>query len=557
VDRHHARDIVPMTEVRRTERGASAVFVAATMLLLMGVAAVAIDVSAGYNERAQDQNAADNGVMAGALDMADRLDGSTITASVLEYAMPNITAEFPGGQTDADWIELWRSCTDDGNPNWVALPEPAAWSGVGTPSNPAGDPATLDCISRTTSLLRVRVPDQLVGTTFGKVLGADSISTFAAAVAKVENTLPVPPIVPYGLAGSATPGEECFGTSSTGTAYGPCTGPSAGTFGTLLSELFGDYYGTPNCNNPTSTNSIRITTAVGIDHELDVWPGAASITPPAAHPGDNNVLPLDDTNRDACVLDPDGNAAPIDGIPINTVTVDSGFPSNEMEAGLVSNDTFLGRRSRLQQWPTEDADGNPITWPTRDVVARRTGGGPGTIWTLDNKGPWEFLVPNGTAIPECQPSFAAYGTPDVPGDESDTFARVQAFNTCLETYAADNHTDVIFGADLDLSPRFVWVPQYTYELPTTGLSYQPIRAFRMAFLGGTYYNCDASGCAVVFYPDSLASGELCDLNPNSLNCAALSLDQFSSWLLPDEAVPDSVKDKLQDALDSLEPVLWQ
>lgn len=528
-------DNVPM---KAPERGATAVLVALSLILLLGVAAVALDLSAGFNERSQDQNAADNAVMAGALDLADRLQGGVASASVLAYALPNITADFIG-QTDTAWIEMWRSCTDDGNPNWVPLPEPAAWSGIGTASNPTGSSATLDCISRTTSLLRVRVPDQLVDTTFGQVLGFDSIATNAVAIAKLENQLPAPPLVPYGIPGSASAGEQCFGSASSGTAYPPCFGPSAGTFGTLLSELFGDFYGDPDCGNPTSTNSIRITTAVGIDHELEEWSGAGTVPVPTPHPGDNVVLARDNTNRDACVLDPDGNAAPLDGLPINTVTVDSGFPSNEMEAGLVSDETFFGVKSRLQRYYDTDQ--------TRDVVKVRTGNE--TVWTLDNTGPWEFLVANGTAIGECNPDYY---------EGLDTEQKVKAFDVCLQEYEDLNGTpEPIFTDDLDSSPRFVWVPQYAYELPTTGLSYQPIRGFKMAFIGGVYFNCNGNGCAVVFYPDADETAELCDFNPNSGNCASLSLDQFSAFLLPDDAVPEAVKKRFRDALDTLEPVLWQ
>lgn len=519
------------------ERGATAVLIAVSLLLLLGVAAVALDLSAGFNERSQDQNAADNAVMAGALDLADRLPAATSSASVLSFAMPNITADF-AGQTDTTWIEMWRSCVDAGNPNWVPLPEPAAWVGIGTPSNPTGAAATLDCISRTTSLLRVRVPDQLVDTAFGQVLGVDSIATNAVAIAKLENQLPAPPLVPYGIPGSASPGEQCFGSASTGTAYPPCSGPSAGTFGTLLSELFGDFYGVANCGNPTSTNSIRITTAIGIDHELEEWSGAGTVPVPTPHPGDNVVLALPDTNRDACVLDPDGNAAPLDGLPINTLTVDSGFPSNEMEAGLVSNQTFFGVRSRLQRYYDSGA--------TRDVVKVRNGNE--TVWTLDNTGPWAFLNDD-SPRPECQGShYAALPT---------TEQKVADFDTCLRNYEAGGDTEVIFAVDLDSSPRFVWVPQYAYELPTTGLSYQPIRGFKMAFIGGVYFNCSGSACDVVFYPDADETSELCDYNPNSGNCASLSLDQFSAFLLPDGAVPQEVKDRFRQALDTLEPVLWQ
>ena len=51
------------------ERGASALLVALSMLMLLGFAALAVDIGAGFNERRQDQNAADAAVLGGALEV--------------------------------------------------------------------------------------------------------------------------------------------------------------------------------------------------------------------------------------------------------------------------------------------------------------------------------------------------------------------------------------------------------------------------------------------------------------------------------------------------------
>ncbi len=53
------------------ERGVSAVLIALSMMLVLGFAAVAIDLGFGFNERRQDQTAADLGVMAGAVNYVD------------------------------------------------------------------------------------------------------------------------------------------------------------------------------------------------------------------------------------------------------------------------------------------------------------------------------------------------------------------------------------------------------------------------------------------------------------------------------------------------------
>ena len=52
----------PVDRLRSDELGASAVVVALSMLLLLGGTAIVVDLGAGFNERSQDQSAADAGV---------------------------------------------------------------------------------------------------------------------------------------------------------------------------------------------------------------------------------------------------------------------------------------------------------------------------------------------------------------------------------------------------------------------------------------------------------------------------------------------------------------
>lgn len=534
------------TRGRSSQRGATATLLAGSMLLLLGVAAVVIDLSAGFVERNRDQGAADNAVMAGALDKAEFLPNQTVSASVLTFAKSNLRDVFGSGPNDPLWVELWRSCVDSDNPGWVPLPEPAGWAGVSTPTASTG---SLDCVSQTSSLLRVRVPDQLTETSFGKAIGAQSVSTNAVAIAKAELNSPVPPIVPFGISGASGPGELCFVSSPSGTVELPCTGPSSGTFGTILSELFGDFMGAANCGNPTATNSVRINTAIGIDHLIDLWPNpGGTVIAGTSHPGDNAVLNgLADTNRDACVL-VGGHAVPVDGIPLNTVLVDSGFPSGEVESGLVSDDMFSGKKSRLQRW---DDAGNP----NRRVVAKR-GGGPQIDWDLDNRGPWYYLSAGAAGVdPSCDP--AAYVTsPSLPtyGPGS----KVELFNTCLAAYGTS--TIELFSPTIADSPRFVWAPQYWYALPTTGLSWEPIQAFRMAFLGGVWFKGGAPTNTLAFYPDeefdNTTGPELCIAQGPS-NCHQLSLWQISAWYLPDSALPASVRDMLIGPANPRVASLWE
>lgn len=537
-----------MLKAEDRERGATALFLAGSMVLLLGVAAIVLDLGVGYNDRNQQQIAADNAVMAGALDKADFLGDASIVGSVMQFAQSNIRNLY-SGPNDAAWVQLWRSCVDSGNTGWVPLREPAGWASIATAtvSAPTGN-ETLDCVSQTSSLLRVRTPDQLTDTSFGKVLGVQYIRTNAAAIAKAELNSPVPPMVPFGISGAAGPGELCFGSSPSGTAELPCTGPSSGTFGTILSELFGDFLGTPNCGNPTSTNSIRINSAIGIDHLLDPWPNSGgTVVVGSAHPRDSFVLnSLTETNRDACDL-VGGHAVPVDGIPLNTLRVDTGFPSNELQSGLVSDDTFFGKMSRLQRW-------GEVSNPFRTVVARRTGTGP-LLWELDNRGPWYYLTTSAASFdPRCDKATYISSMPTVgPG------SKVARFNQCISAYVSMGSTTELFDAGIANSPRFVWAPQYWFTLPN-GLSWEPIYKFRMSFLGGTWFKGGSPADILVFYPDEDVNDstgpELC-LPSGGGKCHQLTLWQLSAWYLPDSSLPLSVRSGLPGPNRPRVASLWE
>jgi len=512
--------------MKPNDRGASAILITfAVGFLLLGMAALAIDVGAGFNERRQDQSAADASVMAGGLEASFLTTNADLVDEALLFARQNLDTTY----TDAEWQALWEGCSDSARPaNFFQMPNP--WGG-----------AALDCISRSSSFVRVRIPNQSLDSAFGTFVGVQQLTTSAFAVAKIENAQANSPIIPYGIAGGAGSGELCFGSNPSGTAFPPCTGPSTGTFGSLLSEFFGDFYGAIDCGNPGATE-IATGTALGIDHFLGLWANTAGVNPGDPHPGDTYVLnTLVDTNRDACQVS-GGLAVAEDGVPLNTVRVDTGFPSNAMEDGLVSENMFVGRRSRLQQDGVNPGGSNP----KRPIVARRAGSNE-TIWDLDNVGPWDYLVANGISS-NC--SSATY-TPALT--EAQKAAR---FNDCIADYASSGSTADIFDLTLDDSPRFAWAPQYWYALPTTGLSWEPVRSYRMVFIAGTWYNCSAGSCAVTFYPDSDVNTELCDVGGGS-NCNQLTLRQFSAWVLPDDAVPDEIRNSFPGGQTPFSPTLWR
>jgi hypothetical protein len=203
-----------------------------------------------------------------------------------------------------------------------------------------------------------------------------------------------------------------------------------------------------------------------------------------------------------------------------------------MQSGMVSNNIFFAEKSRLQQGTNDK----------RDIVARRQGANV-EIWKLDNVGPWDYLLT--TNSDDCDPENY---------DDLDEFEKAAKFNSCIADYeAADG---VLFDPSIDDSPRFAWAPQYWYQLPTTGLSWEPVHSYRMVFIAGTWFNCNAGSCGVTFYPDREQTTPLCHSSGPS-NCTQLNMSQFSAWVLPNSAVPDEVRNSFPGGQTPVLPTLWR
>ena len=477
---------LPMKYIRQTrgDEGATAIFIAFSMVLILGMVALAVDLSLGFNERRVDQTSADTGVMSGAVEFVLGSSNDTVVTEILNIVEGNLRLSY----TPAEWQALWRSCTDPDRINFDVgtgtpvtfspMTEPIAW----------GATQDLDCISTAPSYLRVRIPDQIVDTSFARVIGFNTLTTHAAAVALLEPGNAFNGIIPFGIPGGTGSGELCLKSSGSGTAVPPCQGPSAGGFGEIDSEFFGNFFGNPPfCGNPGAAE-LEQNVAVGVDHFIGVWSdadaSAEGVTEGSAHPGDVTIGGYQNANYDQCRI-VGGSVVPQQAgqtFPTNTMRVGVGFSPAPIEEGLISNSTYQGMSSRLQQ---------PGTGSTRDIVKRRTGGS-NVVYPLDNVGPWEYLNVSGT-FNECD--GGTYG--GLTTDE-----KVARIHACLSTYTIAQ--GVIFDALIADSSRLAWAPQYWHAVSTTGTSWQPVVRYRLVFIGGTYFNCSPDSCGAIFYPDSAA-----------------------------------------------------
>jgi len=166
---------------------------------------------------------------------------------------------------------------------------------------------------------------------------------------------------------------------------------------------------------------------------------------------------------------------------------------------------------------------------------------------LDNQPLWEFT-------PEAwQP-----GIPD--SCQNDTFDDVKnqyngqgvvqqaameaALEKCFSDYQAGGYTQPVFTArthpfgktvpidlyDIQLSPRFSWVPQFLETVPPTGSSGNlNITAFRAIFMQDVYAGCNGNGCNVDYAPGPWNSGSLGSANDTA--------GAMSAWVFPPSMLP--------------------
>lgn len=242
-----------------SDRGATALLVAMSMLVLVGFAALAVDIGWALNERRQDQSAADVGSLA-AVQFAQPDPGCSGAAC--------FTQAETNGANEA--IDVANATLDD--------PSLADWSNAslcGSP--PAGFIVTSvsPCVAFTNNFRRawVRIPTIASPTFFGKLFGSDQIDVSADAIAdqSFDNPGPVLPFLLPSNAGAAN--YNCLKTGPN-PSWGVCEDlPSLGNFGSMDFFLYGnpDRNTTQKCSGDTNGRLIS-NIARGVDHPLGLHP---------------------------------------------------------------------------------------------------------------------------------------------------------------------------------------------------------------------------------------------------------------------------------------------
>lgn len=210
--------------------------IAALLLVAMlAMAAIAVDLANGRQQRRQSQATADAAALAAAQDLPDPV---AVVATAKSYAQQNF-----GIPTTA-----WVGCAD---------PEHLA----NLPDTSASDEYI--SIDEAFTRVRVRLPDKLIPTVFAGVIGVDDMIVSADAVA--EATLKRDDrIIPATVAAASGSGNLCIENGGNDVSCASRTSGNFGSFDSRRASLF----------KPTSSeqaNSLRINYSLGVDHALTIY----------------------------------------------------------------------------------------------------------------------------------------------------------------------------------------------------------------------------------------------------------------------------------------------
>jgi hypothetical protein len=470
------------------DRGAAAITIAITIFLLFGFAAIAIDATGlGFNERRQDQSAADVGALA-----------------AVQFAVPKDLGNLEcAGETGIDLsrcngaveaMEVANATLDDSSL--------AIWSDAtrcATP--PAGfnvSPIT-DCVAFNFNNQRawVRIPRIDKPTALARVIGIDTISTSADAIAG-SSIGGSGPILPFLLPGNAAGGDYNCLKSSANPKFGACDDlPGTGNFGSMDFFLYGnvDFGYTSKCNGDTNGRLVA-NIARGIDHPLGLHPTGSG------------------SGKEEASNCPDFSTEPdmADGQP--------GVGSN-LEDGLL----YGGSAYAPNPYPgrIQDSGGFLV----------RNAGGPKAAARVDDTPLWTFLLSNS-------------GTPCDNGDVDTPIEMVACINWA-KTDVAGPH--VVFNNLLVTAQRLGWTPA-VWEDDFVGGSSQPyhIKSFLPVYIDTTFYSCTGSQCDIMHTPGVGDPGGGCPSNPNpaQITCGTpgpfnKNLVAVTAYVLSQEIVPDNAK----------------
>ncbi len=468
-----------MQYLRRDERGATIVIASLSMVVLLGFAAIAIDVAHSYNQRNEDQAASDTGAVAAGLFVAFKTQSQAMadaTAEVVRITYNNIAPTM----TFAEWQTAWTGCTDPTRPAEYVL------SGPGT-----------GCVTFASDLskIRVKVPIVDVETTFGAVLGRSAIETDAFAEVAAQYGEGLGAILPFGLPGVSGGNTEICLKTGPQPQLPPCDGPVTGNFGYLDFTRFGGapVYASQKCSFSNAPKAVAQNIAHGVDHGLGTYD-------PALPPDPDN--PETQVRFDLDICGTNDTGAP------NATDTATGNMAKTIEDGFLQGENGWPGRLTLTN--------SGLPFVNRPNVHGQA--------SVDDTPLWNFLNdPSGASL--CATELAA----DADGDGNAVLDTKAEMVICLDAW--DPGDGVIFIDDLAASARMAWVPLLNQWTFPTGNKTVTFKEFRPVYVQTFYAKC-TGGSGGGSCEDVWEAGEGSSITSGKDFIAVSSL-QFDKRMLPE------------------------
>jgi len=467
--------ILPVHE-KATEQdsGASALLVAISLLVLMGFTGLAIDGGILFNDRRQQQAAADGGSLA-AVQFAKTgtptvqctaLTGTTRAACRgAEEAIDVVEGTLPGRYA---LVGDWDTCVDTNKPAEYTIASSLS-----------------DCISFTTNFqsARVALPGTDVDTSFARVIGISTVhvAAFAEATLDIDQSASVLPFA-LGPSGAGSNLACLMANSTANLDIYPCNGPAQGNFGKLDVALYGNKtLKTPEiCGNSQTSTKVGVNLVVGSDHLIN----KSSFAP-------GNV---DDFTNCAIIAN-----------PVDRLHVQTGNSAGGLEDGLFTGVSTPALEGRLM-CKDGDASENLSAGVDSLVCVEVLNSFPEFV---DDTPLWHYI--NAADADETVPLDACN-----PLDPIDTH---QEMEFCLQGWRNRGHlsTTSLFTFDLMTATRFAAVPILASD-PSNGTGTYDVIEFRPVYLSTFYLKCNANTCDVAHSPGEPSSGPC----PNPIDSTANS-----------------------------------
>ncbi len=489
------------------------VFLALVLLVLMIFAAFAVDLGTVYNERRIDQNSADAATTSGAIQF--------LKTQTLQGAVDEAVAKVDTNLGRAISQTTWEAVCDDPAP----LTRTAEALGL--------MPAT-ECISFSAGFDRLRVwlPDQVVATTFGRVVGINQFtSTAFAEVSLSPNGGGALPFVV--LSQSGVGDQICLRTDGTGGGeppdqpaiapyqpsfqLDPCNKDSfitqSGARGTIKPWLYA------SCSQGSGNQTIVDAIIAGVDHPLGTF------DPEIVHAPGASANAVDSTP--AARIDGANSCAPFP----NSVEVDTGLTAQLLICAILENPCNSGSSA------TNGRAGRLYSTSNQSQFADLN---------IDDQALWDFFV---GSLPTSAPSSCTAAKSSATA----FYTRRAALMDCLQNWT----TGVLFTDDVGSAPRLGFVPQIAerclYDdqaaLPqncsSPALKNAHINGFSPVYLDGVYVDkggtCDTTNPAT---PSSDSQGWAIHYPGKDLDCAPgeSKIHRISGVVVPCGSLPLTVCD---------------